>query len=86
LKLRHAASGTNHEAGLDARKVRPYVQKREKQMSERLRRAILQIAKEMKANEPAVRKLFEQNGAQTDPAIVYSALKYHKTLKKLAKE
>ena len=55
-------------------------------MSERLRRAILQIAKEMKANEPAVRKLFEQNGAQTDPAIVYSALKYHKTLKNLAKE
>jgi hypothetical protein len=55
-------------------------------MSERLRRVILQIEKEMKDNEPIVKKLFKQAGFDPDPIVVSSVLKYHKTLKKLAKE
>ena len=55
-------------------------------MSERLRRAILQIEKEMKDNEPIVKKLFEAAGVDPDPIVVSSVLKYHKALKKLAKE
>ena len=55
-------------------------------MSERLRLAILQIEKEIKDNRPAVEKLFREAGIELDPVVVSSVLKYHKTLKKLAKE
>jgi hypothetical protein len=55
-------------------------------MSERLRRAILQLEKEMKENEPIVDRLFKQAGIEPDPIVMSSVLKYHKTLKKLAKE
>jgi hypothetical protein len=55
-------------------------------MSERLRRAILRIEKEMKDNVSTVEKLFKRAGIDPDPALVPSVLKYHKTLKKLAKE
>jgi hypothetical protein len=55
-------------------------------MSERLRRAILEIEKEMKENAPVVDRLFKQAGIEPDPIVVSSILKYHKTLKKLAKE
>ena len=55
-------------------------------MSERLRRAILQLEKEMKDNKSEVTKLFKEAGIEPDPVVVSSVLKYHKTLKKLAKE
>ena len=55
-------------------------------MSERLRRAILQLEKEMQDNEPIVKGLFKKAGRDPDPIVVSSVLKYHKTLKKLAEE
>jgi hypothetical protein len=86
LKRDREQNGKIRQSGLDASKARPYVRTRNKQMSERLRRVILQIEKEMKDNEPIVKKLFKQAGFDPDPIVVSSVLKYHKTLKKLAKE
>ena len=86
LKHTRADRVAIHESRLDARKGPPYVQTGSKAVSERLRRAILQIEQEMKDNEPIVQKLFKQAGIEPDLAVVSSVLKYHKTLKKLAKE
>ena len=86
MKLTNDQEHKMRESSLDARKGRPYVRNGKRQMSERLRRAILQLEKEMKDNEPIVKRLFKEAGVDPDPIVVSSALKYHKTLEKLAKE
>ena len=55
-------------------------------MTERVRRALLTIQKNLWQNEPKVRKLIADAGLPSDDAVVFSMAIYYETLKRLAQE
>jgi len=56
-------------------------------MTARTRQALRNLKKNIKQNTPIIeKKLSKKSGVKPDPATVFSAAKYYKTLGKLAKE
>lgn len=50
------------------------------------RKTLADLQKSIRENTPKIERKLKKAGKQADPALVYSAAKYYKTLKKLAKE
>jgi len=56
------------------------------QLTEKSRRAILELEKSLKENEPRVRAQFEAAGRVPDETVVFTVAMYYETLKTLATE
>jgi hypothetical protein len=55
-------------------------------MTEKVRRTLLTIQKNLRKNEPKVRKMIADAGLPSDDAVVFSMAIYYDALKKLAQE
>jgi len=55
-------------------------------MTEKVRRALLTAQKNLRQNEPKVRKMIADAGLPPDDAVVFSMAIYYDTLKRLAEE
>jgi hypothetical protein len=55
-------------------------------MTAKVRKTLEVLKANIRRNSPIVRKKLAKSGATPNPAVVFSAAKYFKTLKKLAKE
>lgn len=53
-------------------------------MSKKTKRALHSISRSIKYNAPQIKEKLAQVGAKPDLALVFSAAKYYKALKKLA--
>ena len=51
-----------------------------------VRETLASLKKSLRENTPKIERMIKKAGKQADPALVYSAAKYYKTLKKLAKD
>ena len=50
------------------------------------RKVIASLEKNIRENTPKIERKLKKAGIKADPALVYAAAKYYKTLKKLAKD
>ncbi len=55
-------------------------------MTEKVRRALLTVQKNLRQNEPKVRKMIAEAGLPPDDAVVFSMAIYYDALKTLARE
>jgi len=55
-------------------------------MSEKKRRAIRELAEQLRKNSPRIKKLLAKRGKKANPALIFVAAQYFDCLDRLAKE